>query len=83
MIIFNVDHLLGRIMPFKRLPYETCWQFMGCQHDMRKECVVYKTDMKEPCWITYQAAGGCTILATCKSCPWFLKNNPDQKNDII
>ena len=62
--------------PFKKMPYDTCWQFMNCPQDMRKECVVYKTDMKEPCWILNQT-GGCGILGSCKSCPWFLKNNPD------
>ena len=61
--------------PFKRMPYETCWQYMNCPHDMRKECIVYKTDMKESCWILNRT-GGCGILAACQHCPWFLKNNP-------
>ncbi len=63
-------------MPFKRMPYETCWEFMNCLLDIRKDCVVYKTDMKEPCWVTNQNNGGSDILGTCKSCPWFQKNNP-------
>jgi hypothetical protein len=65
------------MVPFKEMPHETCWQFMGCPQDMRKECIVYKTGMKEPCWVLNQTGAGCGILGTCKNCPWFLKNNPD------
>jgi hypothetical protein len=66
------------MVPFKKMPYETCWQFMNCSYDIRKECIVYKTDMKEPCWVSNQARGkdGCGMLVTCKTCPWFLKKNP-------
>jgi hypothetical protein len=64
------------MVPFKRMPYETCWQYMNCQHDLRKECIVYQTDMKVPCWISNSKKGG-GILGTCTTCPWFLKNNPE------
>jgi hypothetical protein len=63
--------------PFKRMPYETCWEFMNCPHNMRKECIVYKTDMNEPCWVLNQTGDRRGVLDSCKHFPWFLKNNPD------
>jgi hypothetical protein len=58
---------------------EHCWEFMNCSYDMRVQCIAYKSDSQEPCWILHQARGrdGCAILGTCTRCPWFLKNNPD------
>ncbi len=63
--------------PFKSLPYETCWQYLNCPQDMRKDCMVYQTDMKEPCWILNQTGDGCDILRACKTCPWYLKSNTE------
>lgn len=63
------------MVPFKTLPYETCWQYMQCPQNMRVECKVYKTDMTEPCWVTNQVNG--KTLNACKTCLWYLKNNPE------
>jgi hypothetical protein len=39
---------------------------------------VYQQSSEKPCWILNKIGNtdGCAILGTCKSCPWFLKNNP-------
>ena len=58
---------------FKKMSYEKCWQFMNCDIEMRKDCIVYKTGMKEPCWVLNQV-GGSGVLNACKTCQWFLKN---------
>lgn len=65
--------------PSKKHTPEHCWNFMNCPNDVREQCVAYKSDTKEPCWVLNQVGGrdGCSILGTCKGCPWFLKNNPD------
>jgi len=56
---------------------EHCWEYMNCPQDIRKECLAYESDVKESCWVLNQVGGrdGCSILNTCKRCPWFLKNN--------
>jgi len=64
------------MVPFKQLLYETCWQVMHCPQDMRVQCIAYKTNMKEPCWVL-NGGKGHSVLGTCTHCPWFLKNNPD------
>ena len=63
---------------------ERCWEFMNCPQDIRKECVAYESDAKEPCWVLNQAMGrdGCAILNTCKRCPWFLKNHPNLNKEV-
>jgi hypothetical protein len=38
--------------------------------------------MEKPCWIMHQTSKG-EILATCKKCPWFLKNNPKLNQNEI
>ncbi len=72
--VYSVRTLV--MAPFKKLPYETCWQFMNCLQDMRIACIVYKTNYMMPCWIMNQVDDE-DFLCSCKSCPWFLKNNPD------
>jgi hypothetical protein len=62
--------------PFKKMAYGTCWQFMNCPIDMRVQCIVYKTNMKEPWWVSNDRSGR-SILGTYKTCPLFLKNNPE------
>jgi len=68
--------------PFKRMSYDTCWQYMNCPQEMRKECVVYKTDMKEPCWVS-NSKKRYDILGTCTTCPWFLKSNPSLEHSTF
>lgn len=62
------------MVPFKKLEYETCWEYINCPFEMRKNCIVYKTDMKKPCWVLNQTRKS-AVLNACKTCPWFLKNN--------
>jgi len=51
---------------------------MNCSNDVRNNCVAYNSNFKEPCWVLNVVGknGGEKILASCRRCPWFLKNNP-------
>jgi hypothetical protein len=64
---------------------EHCWEFMNCSQDIRKDCFAYKSDTEKECWFLNQISkrDGCNILGTCKSCPWFLNNNPNLNKEVI
>lgn len=60
---------------------QTCWEFMKCPKDIRKECETYKLGFGGECWrlaadtivdgyYFYKKYDGCI------NCPWFKKNNP-------
>jgi hypothetical protein len=71
--------------PSKKVASETCWEFMNCPLDIRKECIVYKKNAVNPCWVLNKlvVTEGCGVLPTCKNCPWFLKNNPSFNKEYL
>jgi len=62
----------------EKTEYEHCWEYMHCSHNIRNNCLVYRSDTGEPCWILNQNGtekDDDHILNSCKQCDWYKKKN--------
>ncbi|MBI5389764.1 hypothetical protein HZB01_05295 [Candidatus Woesearchaeota archaeon] len=58
---------------------ESCWEFWHCPKNVKEQCLAYKLDAGNRCWLV--SVEFCPRahqeFSNCMACPWFKKMNPD------
>ena len=64
----------------KKEEAQNCWDFLGCDFEVREKCPAYKSNSGRECW--YLAVDTCPFsnqeFKTCFECTWYQKMNHEE-----
>lgn len=57
---------------------ENCWEYWGCNEEMKNNCSVFKSDLGKECWLGLDPylTKAEREFKDCWGCPWYLKQHP-------